>query len=98
MEDKELKEQIASYAKEGKRDALAEVIVEWVQPGHITRDFIGMLLNTRSLNPGDALLKKVRKGIKVWTHVPGAIPLKSEITVSERMNYVLDMSIVSVNA
>lgn len=45
----------------------------------------------------DSLVKKIRKGIKVWTFVPGAIPLSSQITVSDRMNYVLDGAIVDVN-
>lgn len=46
----------------------------------------------------DALVKKVRKGVKVHTFVPGQIPLSSQITVSERVNYVLDGAIVDVNA
>lgn len=91
MDEKELKESIASLMKDkGQREALAQLIVEWVQPTHIGVDFISMLLNARSLNPGDALVKKVRKGIKVRTLVPGAQHLASEITVSERMNYILD--------
>ena len=49
-----------------------------------------MLLNTRSLKPGDSLVKKLRKGIEVRTLVPGSIHLASEVTVSERVNYVLD--------
>jgi hypothetical protein len=49
-----------------------------------------MLLNTRTLNPGDSLVKKLRKGIEVRTLMPGSIHLASEITVSDRINYVLD--------
>lgn len=99
MEDKQLKEAIAGLMKdESKRGALAEMITEYVEPDHILTDYIGMLLNTRALKPGDSLIKKVRKGIKVFSFVPGSIPMRSEITVSERMNYVLDNAIVSVNA
>ena len=50
--DEKLKESVASLMKEGDRSALAELMVEYVQPQHITTDFIGMLLNTRSLKPG----------------------------------------------
>jgi len=97
--DGKLKDAVASLTKDsGKRDALAQMIVEYANPGHIGADFIGMLLNTRALQPGDQLVKKMRKGIKVHTWVPGAIHLKSEITVSERMNYVLDGAIVGVGA
>jgi len=93
--NEELKLQAASLMKEDKQ-AFSEMMVEYVNPGHIVTDFIGMLLNTRSLKPGDSLVKKVRKGVKVYTLVPGSIPLASEITLSERMNYILDGSIVSV--
>lgn len=96
MDEKQLRESIASLMKENKRDALAQLIVEYIEPGHITTDFIGMLMNSRALNPGDALVKKVRKGIKVRTLVPGAIHLASELTVAERMNYVLDGADVKV--
>jgi hypothetical protein len=50
------------------------------------------------MNVGDILVKKVRKGIKVRTLVPGSIHLKSEITVQERMNFVLDGADVGVMA
>lgn len=97
MEDNKVREAIASLMKDkNQRDALANLIVEYVQPGHLTREFINGLLTTRQLNPGDALVKKVRKGITVRTLVPGAVHLASEITLSERMNYVLDGAIVKV--
>lgn len=96
MEDK-LKQAIAAIMTDkNRREALAEMIVEFVQPNHITTDVIGLLLNTRQLNPGDSLVKKIRKGIDVRTLVPGQIPLASEITVSDRINYVLDTGIVKV--
>lgn len=95
--DEQLKQSIASLMKDrNKRDALAELMIEYVQPNHITPDFVGMILNSRSMKPGDALVKKVRKGIRVWTLVPGSIPLSSEITTTERMNYILDGSVVKV--
>ena len=95
--DKKVAEAIASMMSDpARRDALAEIIVEFVQPNHITADFISGLLATRRLKPGDSLVKKVRKGIDVRTLVPGAVHLASEITVSERMNYVLDGADVKV--
>ena len=96
MDEKQYKEAIASLLKEGKREALAQLIVEYVQPNHLTSDIANLLLTSRSLNPGDALVKKVRKGIKVNTLVPGRIHLASEITVSDRINYVLDGADVKV--
>jgi hypothetical protein len=97
MEDK-LRESIASLMKDkGQREKLAQLLVEYVEPKHVTVDFISMLLDTRALNVGDILVKKLRKGIKVHTLVPGSIHLKSEITVSERMNYILDGADVGIN-
>lgn len=97
--DENLKQEVAALlADTSKREEFAEMLVEYIDPQHITTDFIGMLLNTRSLKPGDSLVKKVRKGIKVHTLVPGSIPLSHEITVSERMNFVLDGSIVTATA
>lgn len=90
MDEKQLKEAIASLVKKGDRDALAQLFVEYIDPQHITTDFVGLLLNSRALNEGDVLVKKLRKGIDVRTLVPGSIHLKSEITVTERANFMLD--------
>ena len=97
MEDKLLRETVASYAKDkSQRDALATLLVEYIQPNHITTNFVGMLLNSRSLKEGDALIKKMRKGVEVRTLVPGSIHLASEITLTERTNYILDGADVKV--
>lgn len=93
----ELKEKAASLSKNDKK-AFAEFLVEYIQPQHITTDYIGLLLNTRNLQPGDILAKKIRKGLKVWTHIPGTIPMKGEITISERANYIMDMAQISATA
>jgi hypothetical protein len=98
MEEIKMKEAIASLLKSGDREALAELIVEFVQPNHITTDFISMLLNVRNLKLGDALVKKVRSGLKVRTWVPGSNSLKNEIVVNDRVTYMLDQAIVSVLA
>ena len=99
MENKEMQVALASVMKDpAQRRALSEIMVEYINPNHITVDFIGMLLNTRNLKPGDILAKKVRKGIRVWSHIPGSIPLRSEITVSERANYIIDTSVVGLTA
>lgn len=96
-DEKKNLEAISSLMKDrSQRDALAELIVEYVQPNHLSGEFVRGLLTTRSLKPGDALVKKVRKGIEVRTLVPGSVHLASEITVKEIMNYVLDGADVKV--
>jgi hypothetical protein len=96
MDEKKFKEAIAQVAKTDKR-ALAELIVEYVEPKHITQDFVGMFLNTRALNPGDALIKKVRRGIEVRQMVPGQNTLASQITTKEVINYNLDTAYAEVS-
>ena len=96
MDNKQLEKAVASLLQSGDRQALAELIVEYVQPNHIPTDILNLLLDTRALNLGDSLIKKVRKGIKVYSLVPGAIHPTSEITVNERTNFNLDGAHVSV--
>lgn len=97
--DKELAQAAAALMKDpAKREEFAQMFIEFIDPTHIATDMVGMLLNTRSLQPGDSLVKKVRKGIKVHSFVPGQVPMSSEMTVSERMNYILDAAVVGVTA
>ena len=98
MDESKLRETIATLAKQEKKQALAEVITEWLNPGHLTLELANLMLDAKSLNAGDSLLFKTRKGLKVRTLVPGQIPLRDEITVSERIAYVLDMADIAVNA
>jgi hypothetical protein len=46
-----------AYAEIAKKDkaALAQLIIDYVQPQHITQNIVGMFLDTRALKPGDAL-------------------------------------------
>jgi len=95
MDEQKFKEAIAQIAKTDKR-ALAELIVEYVDPKHVTQDIVGMFLNTRTLNPGDALVKKVRRGIEIRQLVPGQDTLASQITVKEVVTYNLDTAYAEV--
>jgi len=91
------KQAFAELAQDrSQRDALAKLLVEYIKPNHLTGQFMDLLLKTRQLQPGDALVKKLRKGIEVRTLVPGSSHLASEITVTERMNYILDGADVKV--
>ena len=99
MEKEKYNQAIASLMSEKeKRDELAELLVEYIDPGHITTDFVGMLLNSRAMKEGDALVKKVRKGINVRTLVPGTVHLADEFTIVERLHYSLDGADIKVTA
>jgi hypothetical protein len=98
MDEKTLKEAFASLVNKGDMGAIAALLVEYVDANHVPADIMNLIMPSRSLNVGDALVKKVRKGIKVRTLVPGRIHLASELTVSDRINYVLDGADVKVTA
>jgi hypothetical protein len=99
MDEKQFKEAAAALMKDrSQREALAQMIIEYVQPNHVTADIMNMIISTRTLSPGDTLVKKMRKGMRVLTWVPGSMSLKSEITVTDRINHVLDSAIIGVMA
>jgi hypothetical protein len=53
MEDIKLKEAVAAVMKDGgRRDALAELIVEYAEPGHLPAELMSLILDTRALKPG----------------------------------------------
>ncbi len=88
MKEQEYREALASLAKTD-REALAAMIVDYVAPQHIAVDYISMLLDTRSLNPGDQLFRRMRRGITVRSFYPGAVHLSNEVTVEDRAWYHL---------
>jgi len=97
--DEKFKEAYAALAKDpSQRDALAALIVEYIDPNHLAENIVNLFLSTRRLNPGDALVKKVRQGIEVRTLIPGSVHLASEVTVVDRINYMLDGANVKVRA
>jgi hypothetical protein len=97
--DKKFKEAYAALAGDpSQRNALAALIIEHIDPNHITENIVGLFLDTRHLEPGDMLVKKLRSGIEVRTLVPGSIHLASEITVTDRLTYMLDGVDIKVRA
>ncbi|HEC64925.1 MAG TPA: hypothetical protein ENI23_06520 [bacterium] len=91
----EYKEALAEIMRSDK-ESFAEILVEFINPNHLTEEVLSLLLNTRQLEAGDLLVKKVRKGIEVKTLVPGAVHLASEITITDRINFILDGADVKV--
>ena len=99
MDEIKYKEAISALMKDkSRREELAEIITEWLDPNHLTLDLMSQFLDTRQLNPGDSLVKRIRKGWKVYSFVPGSVSMKSEITVMDRINYMLDGAIIGVKA
>ncbi len=96
MDKNKFKQAYAELARTDK-NALAELIVEYIDPKHVTQDIVGMFLDTRTLNPGDALVKKVRRGIEIRQLVPGQTSLASQITLKDVVNYNIDTAYAEVS-
>lgn len=94
MTPEQLEKRVASLFQQanqtGDYKAIAELLVEYTEPGVIPTDIMSLLLNTRALNEGDSLVKKFREGMKVHTYVPGSIHPLSEVTVRDNIVYNLD--------
>lgn len=73
------------------RSAFAELIYEIINPNHVTLDVVSAFgLPTRSLNPGDQLVRRVRSGFPVRTMVPGTMHLADQIAAGEIYTYAID--------
>jgi len=89
-EKEALQKQVAALLKSGDKVALAEFLIELVEPVAIPTGILSLLLDTRRLNYGDSKVFRLRKGVKARTLVPGTIHLASEITVKDRLIHQLD--------
>lgn len=96
--NEQIKKALAEVTRNsGSRKELAQVLVEWIKPNHLSAEMISLFLDTRELKPGDLLVKKLRSNnIRVRKMVPGSIHLADEISVDSRVNYTLDSHIVKV--
>ncbi len=93
----EFKDAYAAAVKDkSQREALSELIINWIQPNHLSSNIVNLFMNTRTLKIGDALVYKVRRGIEVRKLIPGSIHLVSEVAVNDRINYTLEGAQVGV--
>lgn len=94
-------ETLKKFAELAKRDTkkFAELIVEYIDPGHFVEDVVSLMLEPRTYKPGDLLVAKVRKGVKqVRTWVPGQQTFATELVVEDRVNVNLDNAYIHVTA
>jgi hypothetical protein len=101
MNKAEIMKALASAAKEvgatpGVRSAFAQVITESIEPNHLSFDILSSFMPTRTLNPGDQLSRRVRKGVPVRTFVPGTNHLADQIAVRDVMVHAIDQIVAKV--
>lgn len=89
------KEAIAELMKRD-REKFAQLMVDVIKPGHLTEDYVSLMLKVRKLKPGDALVKRAWKGIQVRTLVPGTEQLATQPSISDRVNISLEGAVASV--
>lgn len=100
----ELKQKIAEAAKtaaliQHDRSAFADLIMEIIEPNHLSLDILSAFgLDTRQLNPGDELGKRVRRGrYPVRTMVPGAKHLTDVLSFQQQQTYMFDRLIAGTS-
>ena len=103
--NKDLLKAVAEKASEagmhlpGKlRSAYAEIIMEVVQPNHLSLDLFNAFMPTRQMNKSDQLGKRVRRGrYPIRTMVPGSKHLHDQLSFQEQLIYVFDRLIAGVS-
>jgi hypothetical protein len=104
MDREQLKKSLAEVAKtagtlsDRQLSAFAELIVETINPNHITLEVFNAFMPTRQLNVGDQLVKRVaRTGFPVRTMVPGTTHLSDPFYPPQLVvNYALDRIIAKM--
>jgi len=88
----EYRKAVSELAKQSDKQALAEIITEYVDPVYLTLDLAGTFMNTREMNFGEILVKRFKGKYNVQQIVPGQITLGQQITVRDKaVSYNLDI-------
>ena len=102
--DQTLKTAIAEYAKEAGnspsgKSAMAEIIVKMTEPQHLALEIFRQFMPVRSLNPGDSLMHKVKRGrYPVRSMVPGTSHLMDAVYQGDKVAFLFDSLIAGTNA
>jgi hypothetical protein len=80
------------------RSALAEIIVESVEPNHLSLAIFSQFLPVVSLKPGDSVMRKVRRGrYPVRQLVPGTSHLTDTVYSADKVAYMFDALIAGTS-
>jgi hypothetical protein len=81
----------------GSKSAFAEMIVQLIQPNHLSLDIFNEFMPVTQLMPGDNVMRRVRKGkYKVRSMVPGTMHLTSQTTFQDQYAYMFDRLIAGI--
>ncbi len=96
----EVLKEAASSAKDAKgmRTAYADLIIETVQPNHLSLDLFSAFMPTVQKNAGDQIGKRVRRGrYPIRTMTPGAKHLTDVLDYQEYVSFMFDRLIAGTS-
>lgn len=101
MNEHELKiavAEAAKYAGSGTNTVYAEIITEMVEPQHVSFDVFSQFMPVRTLNKGDQLSRRVRRGrYKARTMVPGSQHLTDATYYQNQFTYSMQQLIAGTH-
>lgn len=88
----------AGTVQQGGRSAFANLIMEIVEPNHLSLDLFSAFLPTRQFKPGDEIGKRVRRGrYPIRTMVPNSKHLHDVLSYQEQQAYMFDRLIAGTS-
>lgn len=101
MDRNELIKAVAERAKTagvGGRSAFAELVMEIIQPNHLSLELFNAFMPTTTKQPGDQRGRRVRRGrYPVYTMVPGTKHMHAVTHFEEQMTFSFDRLISGVS-
>lgn len=81
-----------------QRSAFAEILMDVIEPNHLSLDLFSAFMPTRQMNKGDQLGKRVQRGrYPIRTMVPNSKHLHDQLSYQEQLIYVFDRLIAGVS-
>ncbi len=82
----------------GFRTAYADLVIETVQPNHLSLDLFSAFMPTVQMNPGDQVGRRVRRGrYPIRTMVPGSKHLHDVLSYQEFVAFMFDRLIAGTS-
>jgi hypothetical protein len=103
MDREQYKLAVAEKAKtaagaNGLRTAYADLVIETVQPNHLSLDLFSQFMPTIQMNPGDQLGRRVRRGrYPIRSMTPGAKHLHDVLSYQEYYTFMFDRLIAGTS-
>jgi len=105
MDREQLKLAVAEKSKtvaragiDGLRTAYADLVIETVQPNHLSLDLFSSFMPTVQMNPGDAMGRRVRRGrYPIRSMTPGAKHLTDVLSYQEYYTFMFDRLIAGTS-